>query len=155
MQNPQCKNFWWNYNKNENCLPYLVNKEQNRSFLLFPLSDMQKLRAGKILSVEVYLSSSVMVQPCKSKHYKLVIASQYENNILGVFASIYLKIYCFIFLKIFLSLNICFGLHLILIKVTETNFYNKKCYNSETYLYYPYYLRFSLICLAFNTFFKP
>ena len=29
LQNPHCKNFWWNYNKNENCKPCWGNKEKN------------------------------------------------------------------------------------------------------------------------------
>ena len=28
LQKPYCKNFWWNYNKNESCKCYLGNKEQ-------------------------------------------------------------------------------------------------------------------------------
>ena len=33
LQKPRCKNFWWNYNKNESCKPYFGNKEQKLLFL--------------------------------------------------------------------------------------------------------------------------
>ena len=40
LQNPHCKNIWWNYNKNESFKSYLGNKEQKLLFLVVSQSDM-------------------------------------------------------------------------------------------------------------------
>ena len=40
QQKPHCKNYWWNYNKNESFKPYLGNKEQKWLFLVVFLSDV-------------------------------------------------------------------------------------------------------------------
>ena len=37
---PHCKNFWWNYNKNDTCTRSLGNKEQNLLFLVASQSDV-------------------------------------------------------------------------------------------------------------------
>ena len=37
---PHCKNFWWNYNKNDTCTRNLGNKEQNLLFLVASQSDV-------------------------------------------------------------------------------------------------------------------
>ena len=80
LKNPNCKNFWWNYNKSESYKPYLGNKEQKLMFLVVCQSDVHiefdfvspfffffrarsgaqiKLWALKIGRVEVNLSSPV------------------------------------------------------------------------------------------------
>ena len=66
-QKPYCKNFWWNYNKNENWRSYLGNREQRLLFLVVSQSDIynefdfarQVGLANKIGRVEVNLSSPV------------------------------------------------------------------------------------------------
>ena len=40
LQNPHCKIFWWDYNKNESCKPYLSNEEQKWLFLVVSLSNV-------------------------------------------------------------------------------------------------------------------
>ena len=75
LQNPHCKNIWWNYNKNESFKSYLGNKEQKLLFLVVsqldlpieidfapvffacPIRVQMKLRPQIIGRVEVNLSS--------------------------------------------------------------------------------------------------
>ena len=40
LQKAHWKNFWWNYNKNESCKPYLGNKEQKLLFLVVSQLDL-------------------------------------------------------------------------------------------------------------------
>ena len=40
LQNPHCKNIWWNYNKNESFKSYLGNKEQKLLFLVVSQLDL-------------------------------------------------------------------------------------------------------------------
>ena len=40
LQRSHCKDFWWNYTKNESCKPYLGNREQKWLFLVVSLSDV-------------------------------------------------------------------------------------------------------------------
>ena len=40
LQRSHCKDFWWNYNKNESCMLYVGKKEQQWLFLVSSLSEM-------------------------------------------------------------------------------------------------------------------
>ena len=46
---PHCKNFWWNYNKNESCKHYLSNKEQKLLCLVIVLSSCFSIGLAKKL----------------------------------------------------------------------------------------------------------
>ena len=40
LQKSYCKNFWWNYNKNESWKPYLGNREPKLLFLVVSQPDV-------------------------------------------------------------------------------------------------------------------
>ena len=103
LKNPNCKNFWWNYNKSESYKPYLGNKEQKLMFLVVCQSDVHIEfdfvspfffffffacpigRANKIVGPKNRARRSKFVQPCKNiffTEHLWVTASQSVKQII-------------------------------------------------------------------------